>query len=399
MKICVFSRSIPVHSIGGMENHCWTVCVSFSQKGHKVTLITTSHPQDIEHQIVNDNFEVFYLKGTKPGKYSRQWWKKSLEKFLELNSNEEFDAIFSESSGALSVLKYKVRHNLKIPIVFRMPGTAIRDAISQLKQKISIRSILSAIKNFIFSFRDKRWIKLTDAVITCSDEVTNSIIEHLKVPKEKVYTILNGVDTDLFNPEIDTLSLKRELDIPEESKIISCVTRLKKEKGIHTLLKSFQKITTQKPDIFLIIVGSGNYQDELKKLSKKLNIENKVKFVGEITHENLPQYYAFSDIFVLPTLAKEGLPWTVIEAMSCGKPVIASEIGGIPQMIKDGINGLLVEPGNVKKLTEKISFLLDNKETREKLSKNAREFVVKNLSQEKMINETFDIISKCIKKI
>ncbi|MFN3966283.1 MAG: hypothetical protein ACK4JE_01110, partial [Endomicrobiia bacterium] len=134
MKICILSRSIPDHSIGGMENHCWIVANGFAIRGHKVKLITTAHPEGLEYKKINDNLEIFYLKGTKPGKYSKNYWEKSLQKFLELNSVEKLACVFSESSGALSILKYKVKYGLNIPIIFRMPGTAIRDAVSQLKQ-------------------------------------------------------------------------------------------------------------------------------------------------------------------------------------------------------------------------------------------------------------------------
>ncbi len=398
MKICILSRSIPEHSIGGMEIHCWIVACVFAKREHKVKLITTSHPKGIEYKKIDKNLEVFYLKGTKPGKYSKTWWERSLQKFFELNSVEKFDVVLSESSGALSVLKYKVKNQLNIPIILVMHGTAIRDAISQLKQ-LSIRSTLAAVKNYIFSLRDIRWIKYSDAVIACSDEVAKSLIEQLKVPKEKVYTILNGVDTEKFSPYIDTLTLRKQLNISEEYKVITCITRLKLEKGVHILLKAFKEVIQQRQNVFLMIVGSGNYQEKLKDISKELNIEEKVKFIGSISHENLAGYYAVGDIFVFPTLAKEGLPWVVLEAMSCGRPVIASRIGGIPQIIKDSENGLLFEPGNINELKEKIFLLLENYEICKKLSKNARDYVVQNLSQEKMIDETLRVISKCLIKM
>jgi len=399
MKICVFSRSIPVHSSGGMENHCWTVCLGFSKKGHNVKLITTGHPQGKEYEKINSNFEIFYLEGTRPGKYSKKWWKKSLQKFLELDRTEKFDVVFSESSGALEVLKYKIKHRLSLPIIFRMPGTSIRDAISKLNQRISIKNIMSAIKSYIVSFIDKKWIKYTDSVITCSDEVTNSVINDFNVPEEKVYTILNGVDTELFKPEIYVRHSKENLGIPSDHKLITCVTRLKQEKGVDLLLNAFRDILKQEKNIFLLIAGSGDYENKLKQITKDFNIEDKVRFVGNVSHENIPPYYVIGDIFVFPTLAKEGLPWVVLEAMACRKPVIASKIGGIPQIINDGENGLLFESGKIQELKEKIIELLKDEELRKRLSENARQTIIKDFSQEKMIEQTLGVISKCLKKI
>ena len=394
MKICVFSRSVPVHSFGGMEKHCWSVSVGFSKKGHIVKLITTSHPRGKEYEKINSNFEVFYLKDTKPGKYSKKWWKKSLQKFLELDRVEKFDVVFSESSGAFTILKYKVKSRLSIPIILNLHGTALRDAITQIKQKISIRSVLAAIKNFILFFRDKKWFKYADAIITCSDEIANVIKKEMKIEERKIYTIYNGVNLEKFYPK-DKNELRRTYKISSDKFIILTISRLKKIKGIDVLIYALNSVLKKFKNTELFIIGDGDYRKNLEKLVHKLDLQDYVKFLGNIPNDNLSDYYNLSDIFVLPTRAKEGFPWVIIEAMSCKKPVIVSNIGCVSgSVIKDGENGLLFEPTNIKDLEEKILLLLNNPQLRNKIAENGYQTVKRFFSEEIMINETLEVIEK-----
>jgi len=112
--------------------------------------------------------------------------------------------------------------------------------------------------------------------------------------------------------------------------------------------------------------------------------------LGYIPREKTPGYINASEIFILPTLRQEGMPFSLLEAMACGKPVIASKIGGIPSVIDDGVNGLLIPPGNISKLIEKTTFLLNNKDFTDKLADNARKKVIQNFSHEKMVEETIN---------
>jgi len=394
MKICVFSRSVPVHSFGGMEKHCWGVSVGFSKKGHIVKLITTSHPQGKEYEKINSNFEVFYLKDTKPGKYSKKWWKKSLQKFLELDRVEKFDVVFSESSGAFTILKYKVKSRLSIPIILNLHGTALRDAVTQIKQKISIRSVLAAIKNFILFFRDKKWFKYADAIITCSDEIANVIKKEMKIEESKIYTIYNGVNLEKFYPK-DKNELRRTYKISSDKFIILTISRLKKIKGIDVLIYALNSVLKKFKNTELFIIGDGDYRKNLEKLVHKLDLQDYVKFLGNIPNDNLSDYYNLSDIFVLPTRAKEGFPWVIIEAMACKKPVIVSNIGGVSgSIIKDGENGLLFEPANIKDLEEKILLLLNNPQFRDKIAENGYQTVKRFFREEIMINKTLEVIEK-----
>lgn len=153
-------------------------------------------------------------------------------------------------------------------------------------------------------------------------------------------------------------------------KVILFVGRLAEKKGVSYLLKAMNSI-----DALLIIVGDGPLMKELKQ--QALTLKDKVLFLGAKTHAQLKTIYASADIFVMPSVTaedgdKEGFGLVMLEAMSSGLPVIASKSGGIPSLVKDGVNGLLFEEKNVSQLCERINLLLENQELYKELQYNAQ---------------------------
>jgi glycosyltransferase involved in cell wall biosynthesis len=369
------------------------MATELAQRGHEVKLITTSSPKGKRYEKIG-NLGIFYLEGTRPGRYSLAWWRKSLESFKDLHSKYRFDVIFSESTGALSCLKAKLRGEFDLPVVMRLPGTALRDAISQFKQGLSLKRILAISKNLFLFLRDRKWVRCSDVIITYSQEVSKAVLRELCVPEDKVYTVPKGVDIDRFSPDIDSLSLREEMDLSIDVRIIVCVSRLSREKGIHILLKAISELIHEDDKIRIIIIGNGNFGFRLKKIAHRLGLSNYVIFKGGMDHDNLPRYYTLADIFIMPTLAKECIPWTILEAMATARPVIASRIGGIPSIIDDGQNGLLFTPGDISELKGKLQLLLDNPDLRRELGQKGRQKVVAEFNQERMVDATLSILER-----
>ena len=148
-------------------------------------------------------------------------------------------------------------------------------------------------------------------------------------------------------------------------------------------------IVKDMPDIELVFVGNGMMRNELEMLSKKWGIEKNIKFagfIGDTTKKAL--YYKSSDIFVLPsTMSTESFGIVNLEAMACGIPIVASKIGGIPDVVKDGENGLLVPPRDSEALADTIIYLLENEDIRKRMGKNGRD-KVEDSSWERIAEET-----------
>jgi glycosyltransferase involved in cell wall biosynthesis len=138
-------------------------------------------------------------------------------------------------------------------------------------------------------------------------------------------------------------------------------------------------------DAMLILIGDGEEKERLEALSIKLGIQKSVQFIGEVPHEQIPSYMQQADIFVLPSIS-EGFPSVILEAMACGLPIVASRVGGIPDIITNDTNGYLVEVKDSTDLANKMIILLQDDVLRKKISDNNR-LLVKKYSWENVIFE------------
>jgi glycosyltransferase involved in cell wall biosynthesis len=190
---------------------------------------------------------------------------------------------------------------------------------------------------------------------------------------QEVVEIPNGVDTNLFHPAVDGKNIRRRLDIADEAKIILFVGALDRAhpfKGVDYLLSVFSSI--QDPQAILMIVGDGDLRAEYTSLAVKLNVEKRTIFVGAVPNQLLPPYYAAADLLVLSSFPPESFGLVLIEAMSCGLPVLAHDIPGVRSIVSDGIDGFLAQPGIADDLAEKIVTLLDNPRLRREMGKCGR---------------------------
>lgn len=184
-------------------------------------------------------------------------------------------------------------------------------------------------------------------------------------PNAQIEVLPMGCDTAKFGPEHRVENFFDQKD----KKVILFVGRLAEVKGVPVLLKAMEQIE----DALLIIAGSGDQEEELKRLA--LPLGDKVRFVGKKTQEELATYYASADVFVAPSIRtksglEEGFGLVFLEAMASGLPVVASRSGGIPDLVHDGENGLLTEPGDPDDLAKALNRLLQDEALREVLSQN-----------------------------
>jgi glycosyltransferase involved in cell wall biosynthesis len=191
--------------------------------------------------------------------------------------------------------------------------------------------------------------------------VTNSLKQTALLinPQLPIQVIPNGIDTNIFSRN----NHKPRQD--DKFRLIT-VSRLIKRKGIQYILNALAEI---KDDyIHLMIIGEGNYENELKNLCSSLNLNNLVTFMGYQGRHTIPSFFAQSDVFILPSLA-EAFGNVIAEAMACGLPIIGANEGGIPDLV-DKENGILVNPGDVEQIKSAIVFMKNNKELLIKMGKN-----------------------------
>lgn len=188
-----------------------------------------------------------------------------------------------------------------------------------------------------------------------------------------VVEISNGVDINLFRPGIGGMAVRRDLEVPEGYVVILFVGALDQAhhfKKVDYLLKSFALLEDEQA--ILMIVGDGDLKAGLVALADDLGISARTRFVGAVPHQCLAQYYSAADLVVLPSVAPESFGMVLIEAMACGKPVIASQLPGVRIVVHDGQDGLLVQPGDVASLTEKIRLLIKDPKLRKEFGARGR---------------------------
>lgn len=158
---------------------------------------------------------------------------------------------------------------------------------------------------------------------------------------------------------LDRHAARSLLQLPQEARILLFVGRLIPEKGLMHLIRAMPRVLERRLDVRLVLVGDGTEKPMLAGLTRALNLERNVSFVGERAHEDVIQFMRASDVFVLPSL-KEPFGIVLVEAMSCGLPIVASRTMGIPSIVDDGVNGFLVPPGDERALADRMGQLLSD---------------------------------------
>ncbi|SFI65740.1 glycosyltransferase family 4 protein [Thermoflavimicrobium dichotomicum] len=197
-------------------------------------------------------------------------------------------------------------------------------------------------------------LSMVDYVITVSERLW---IEAKKmVPDLRGETVYNGFDPERFTRMVKK-EARRKLGISEKGKYLLFVGNLYPVKGIQFLLQAFAQIASQNEDLHLYLVGHGPLRTSLEQQTKELGIQDRVSFMGRRPYEEIPVWLGSADVVVLSSLS-EGLPSILLESMGCARPMVATEVGGIPEILKDGETGYLVKPKDVDGLAGRLHKIL-----------------------------------------
>jgi glycosyltransferase involved in cell wall biosynthesis len=218
-------------------------------------------------------------------------------------------------------------------------------------------------------------LRLVDRVIVVNSEV-EELSRDLGIAPARVVRIPNGVDATFFQPVLtaDKLAARERLGLPAEKTIVLFVGRLVPVKGLDSLLQAWGLLPQSvRAGALLVMVGDGEERKRLQELSSSLRVDESIMFAG--AQQAVLEYYWCADLFVLPSL-REGLSNTLIEAMACGLPVIASNVGGALDVVEDGKNGVLFDAQNVDHLARKLESMIAMKDRWSEMGARARQKVV-----------------------
>ncbi len=232
-------------------------------------------------------------------------------------------------------------------------------------------------------------------VIAISEPVKLHLQQDFLVVEQNICLVDSGLDITDF-PLVDEATKKinrKKWDLGEEP-AIGIIARLSDVKGQDILIPAMKEVLQKIPKAKLLIVGEGKMETMLKDLVMTLNLHEHVKFYPIVNRTT--EALSLFDVFVMPS-RQEGLGLSVMEAQASGLPVVASNVGGIPTLIKDGQTGLLVEPENVHQLAQAIIKVLEDKNLAQRLGQQARSFIMQNYSSQKMVEKTIACYESVIK--
>lgn len=289
-----------------------------------------------------------------------------------------------ESGGCDLAICIFLDYNSSIPAKLKKSGAKRIMVIDQMSRLAKKRSVLHRTKYFLKGLVNYLYI---DQIIAVSTFVKSSISHEMGFWwKPKIHVIYNSIDVDLFN------STSTETDRTPYS--IFCIAHLIKEKGVQDLIKAVARLPAgYKDKVTLTIAGDGAYKQQLIELSNQYGLAETIHFTGNINNQHIQ--IRKHEICVVPSLWKEAFGYTNVEAMASGCIVLASAIGGIPEIIQHRINGFLFEPGNSRDLCEQLIEIFDLKQDEKKYLRDAANLKVEstfNLSSN--INNYLDKIHK-----
>jgi len=312
---------------------------------------------------------VFYYPVNSQYKKLGKWHFNAVEKAI-LKKSIEFDLIHSHFTWSSGYVGAKLKEKYDVPFIVTAHGYDIYD----------------------LPFRDDEWKTKIEYVLNTADciiTVSNSnlrCIEKLDVDTP-VKVIPNGFNDKIFYP-INSEKCRKTLNLPINKKIILTVGNLVGVKGHKYLIEAMREVVKHEKNVLCIIVGSGNLKNKLENQIHKCGLKDHIKLVGGAQHSEIPIWMNACDVFVLPSL-RESFGVVQIEAMSCGKPVVATCNGGSEEIIVSENHGFLIPPGNSKELGQSILRSLDKTWDENEIRSYAEQF-----AWDQIVNEIIDIYEK-----
>ena len=298
-----------------------------------------------------------------------------------LSREYKIDIVHGQSPSSYG---YGLLRRRDIPFVVTLHGTSFGEfgfyfdvPLSFINRNVVFAAMGEALSAFLTSIE----YRCADKVIAVSRAVAEETAAFYRLPKERIVTIHNGIDLLSFTDS--------RVGENREHTILS-VGRLSWRKGYKYLMDAMPYVLSEYPNARLLLLGDGDQKTPLQRHAKKLGIENSVLFLGKVSAERLYSLYHEAAVYVQPSLY-EPCAITILEAMSMKKPVVATRVGGFPEVITNGVEGLLVEPGNSSQLAEAITNVLSGSSCRERFGSNARKRVEKEFTWEAIAKKTLEL--------
>ncbi|MDD3985228.1 MAG: glycosyltransferase family 4 protein [Methanobacterium sp.] len=372
---------IKKYAHGGTEIAAYNLAINMANRGNKIDIFTTSIDS---HDSIENYPNIRIHRNATSFKIASA---NASFKLIYKPLNYKTDIVHAHSPipySDLPALLYAKQKKVPFLLTYQFDGqetggSFIRNTGVSVYNKLFINKVLSSAE-----------------VIIATTKAYANESPFLRKYKDKIVVIPNGITISEITTQYTREESRTNLGLPLEDKTILFFGSLVQYKGPDILLKAFNSLKNDFPNTKLIFAGRGPMLDYLKSMAKKYGIENKVFFPGFIDQDKKPLYYKAADIFCLPsTTMAESFGIVNLEAMAAGIPIIASDLGGIPDIVKHEINGLLAKPGDHQSLANTLTYLLENEDIRGKFGNKGRQ-LANNYSWDKIAKETEELYRKIL---
>ncbi len=305
----------------------------------------------------------------------------ALFKIWRFLAKKKFDIVHTHTSKAGLLGRFAAKF-AGVPLVVHTPhGHVFFGYFGPLKTKIFI--LLEKLAN-----------RMTDKIVALTHREKADYISYRTCPEEKMTVIHSGVELNKFQeyPLAEKTKLKKEVRLPEDSFVVGTAGRLVPVKGPEFLIKASQTIIPKHPNTYFLFAGDGPLKKDLQKKAKEAGEEKNIVFLG--WRDDIAHILSIFDVFCLPSL-NEGMGRVLVEAMANGIPIVASEVGGIPDLVTPGKNGFLVPPKNPEELANHIQILIEDEEKRKKMGESGKK-MAQRFSHKTMVEKIAELYEELL---
>lgn len=397
MKILVATTSFPLNQWNNAGQFIWEQVVCLQKKGIRVKVIAPHHK--CAHLAENrDGVEIVRFRYMYPESRQTLCYGEGIPTNFGNSISAKFQLLFLFPAFLCSMLR-NIRgidlifaHWSIAGLVAVLVGRLVRKPVVVMFHHGTNRHKPDILSRFV--------VKYADHLVFNS----SFTLQSMQIKFANKYSVLSpGVDTEKFNATVDSSPFSKWFpEIKSSDQVLLSIGSLIELKGHLTLIRAFSAMKDVN-GLFLVIVGNGPLKKKLLHFAREKGVLEKVFFCDPVGHEHLPVFYRRATLLVHPSIVDgggntEGLGMVVLEALACGTPCVASSVGGIPEIIADGQNGLLVKPDDPEELSEKISILLSNQDMRKKMKAIGRYRVLNGFSLERRTRELLSLFNSLLCK-
>ncbi|MEM4677376.1 MAG: glycosyltransferase family 4 protein [Candidatus Korarchaeota archaeon] len=351
-----------------------------------------------DHVELSDNIRVHYVTLAKDTFfYNARFQYAVYNSVPSLIKREGIDILHSHTAHMPDVL-LRLFNRIEVPVVTTIHTTiksqyaATRSSgigFSGMSQSERMTSLLYLVLRII----EELYLRKGEVYVTPSNYMKKWLEREYPYLHGKIKVVYNAVDTEFWRKSDKGYDLKSETGFEN---IVLYVGRLLALKGVYDLVKTIPRILRDNKETIFIFCGTGERR-QIELMLRKLGIpEKNYMFVGYLPRHELIKLYSTSSVLTLPSYG-ENLPMTLLEAMSCSLPVIASNVGGVPEVVQHMVNGLVIDPGDLNALSNSIIMLLQDKNLRKKLAHSARKTIEERFSWNRIIPQIIHTYQEALK--